>query len=80
MKFIDAAGNELSEGTPVSFALAFGQAIPGTIATLESGLGIGAAAAPKLAVMFVLPLHAQPNGLVMGIFAMPPQQAPQLAV
>lgn len=75
MKFIDAAGNELVEGTQVSFPLSFGHALPGTIAKLESGIGIGAQSIPRLCIMFVLPLAAGPDGHVAGVFAMPQPQA-----
>jgi hypothetical protein len=71
MKFIDSAGNELTEGTPVSMPLTFGQAVPGTIKEIKSGLGLGSDGSPQLCVLFVIPLAAQPNGIVPGVFAMP---------
>ena len=70
MRFTDEAGNELVEGTPVIFPLGFGQSMPGTIAKLESGLGVGNDAVPKLCVMFIVPLAVGPHGRVSGVFAM----------
>lgn len=79
MKFFDTAGNELTEGTPICFPLEFGQAIPGVVKQVKSGLGVGTEAQPQLFAAFVIPLAAAPNGLVPGVFATAPRGQSPLA-
>lgn len=77
MKFVDLAGNQLEEGTPVCLPMDFLKGIQGNIVKLESGLGAsGQDAIPKIAVMFVIPLQVAPNGMVPGVFAMPKPEVP----
>lgn len=79
MKFFDTIGNELTEGTPICFPLEFGQAVPGVVKQVKSGLGVGAEAQPQLFAAFVVPLAVTPNGLVPGVFAISPKAQPAIA-
>jgi ABC-type sulfate transport system permease component len=76
MKFVDAAGNQLEEGMPVAFPLAFGVSQPGKIVKLGTGIGVGPASIPHVAVAVMFMLDVQPNGLVGGILAMPTPKGP----
>ena len=66
----DAAGNELKDGDPVSFAIDFGKNFSGQIARTSVGLGASntAQSLPSVTVLFQLDLAAAPNGVVPGIF------------
>lgn len=71
MRFMDSAGNEIKEGGQVSFPLAFGQAVPGKVVKLDSGIGVGPASIPHVAVAVLFHLDVQQNGVVPGIFSLP---------
>lgn len=71
MKIIDPLGNELKEGGPVAFPLAFGQSIAGNIVKISLGLGAGPDSVPQVLVGFVLPLQVGPTGHVGGVYALP---------
>jgi hypothetical protein len=71
MKILDALDNELLEGVPVTFPLAFGQAIAGNVVKISTGLGVGPEAIPQVLVGFVLPLQVSPSGRVGGVYVLP---------
>jgi|HubBroStandDraft_3_1064219.scaffolds.fasta_scaffold139361_2 hypothetical protein len=73
MKITDPFGNELKEGVPIAFPLAFGQGVAGNIVKVTTGLGVGPDAIPQVLAGFVLPLQVAPNGTVGGIFVVAEQ-------
>lgn len=78
MKILDPLDNELVEGRPVAFPLAFGQSISGNVIKIRPGLGAGIESIPTVLVGFVLPLQVDPSGRVGGVYALPEPPKPQI--